>query len=116
MNSITRIAPGIRMSAAVVHGDTVYLAGHVDATHSATVALQTRAILRKIDERLAAAGTDKSRLLSATIWLTDIDTFEEMNTEWDAWVDPANLPARATVEARLASPEYLVEIAMIAAR
>jgi len=116
MNSITRIAPGTRMSAAVVHGDTVYLAGYVDATHSATVALQTRAILAKIDERLAAAGTDKSRLLSATIWLTDIDTFQEMNAEWDAWVDSANLPARATVEARLASPEYLVEIAVIAAR
>ena len=116
MSSITRIAPGTRMSAAVVHGDTVYPAGHVDATHSATVALQTRAVLRKIDERLAAAGTDKSRLLSATIWLTDIDTFEEMNAEWDAWVDPANLPARATVEARLASPEYLVEVAVIAAR
>lgn len=116
MNSITRIAPGTRMSGAVVHGDTVYLAGHVDGTHSATVTTQTRAILAKIDERLAAAGTDKSRLLSATIWLTDIATFDEMNAVWDAWVDPANLPARATVEAKLASPDYLVEIAVIAAR
>jgi len=116
MSTITRIAPGTRMSGAVVHGDTVYLAGHVDGSGSADVAGQTRAILAKIDERLAAAGTDKSRLLSASIWLADISTFGQMNAVWDAWVDPANLPARATVEARLASPDYLVEIAVIAAR
>lgn len=116
MSTITRIAPGARMSGAVVHGETVYLAGHVDGTLSASVTSQTQAILARIDERLAAAGTDKSKLLSATIWLTDIATFDEMNAVWDAWVDRANPPARATVEARLAAPEYLVEIAMIAAR
>ena len=77
---------------------------------------QTDAILRNIDARLAEAGTDRSRLLSANIWLADIATFDQMNTAWDAWVDPANPPARATVEARLASPDYLVEIMVIAAR
>ena len=112
---ITRIAPGPRMSGAVVHGDTIYLAGHV-ATESATVRGQTEAILARIEQRLAEAGSGKSKLLSVTIWLADIGRFEEMNAVWDAWVDRDHPPARATVEARLASPEYLVEIAAIAAR
>ncbi|MEO5987311.1 MAG: RidA family protein [Candidatus Eisenbacteria bacterium] len=116
MNPITRIAPGARMSGAVIHGDTVYLSGHVDADRSLGVTGQTRSILARIDERLAAAGTDKSKLLSASIWLADIATFDQMNVAWDAWVDPAHPPARATVEARLASPDFLVEIAVIAAR
>ena len=115
MSTITRIEPGVRMSAAVVHGNTVYLAGHVVADRSLGVTGQTQAILARIDERLAAAGTDKSRLLSASIWLADMATFDQMNVAWDAWVDSANPPARATVEARLASPDYLVEIAVIAA-
>lgn len=114
--TITRIAPGPRMSGAVVHGDTVYLAGHVSKEPAGDVRGQTAAILQRIDARLAEAGTDKSRLLSATIWLADIGGFEAMNAVWDAWVDPANPPARATVEARLASPDYRVEIAVIAAR
>ena len=114
--NIVRIDPGKRMSAAVVHGDTVYLAGHVSKEPAGSVRGQTEAILRRIDERLAEAGTDRSRLLSATIWLTDIARFDEMNAAWDAWLDPANPPARATVEARHASPDYLVEIAVIAAR
>lgn len=114
--TIIRIEPGKRMSAAVVHGDTVYLAGHVTKEPAGDVRGQTEAILRNIDARLAQAGTDKSKLLSASIWLTDIATFDQMNAAWEAWVDPANPPARATVEARLASPEYLVEIAVIAAR
>ena len=75
-----------------------------------------REILAAIDGHLAAAGSDKSKLLSASIWLPDIATFDEMNRAWDAWVDMANLPARATVEAQLASPDYKVEIAVIAAR
>lgn len=112
---LQRISPKPRMSAAVVHGDTVYTAGHVD--NSATdVAGQTRAILARLDAVLAEAGTDNSRLISANIWLADIATFGEMNGVWDAWIDPGNAPARATVEARLASPEYKVEIAFIAAR
>jgi len=114
--TIVRIDPGPRMSRAVVHGDTVYLAGHVAKEPAGSVRGQTEAILRAIDARLAAAGSDKSKLLSANIWLADIGRFEEMNAVWDAWVDPANPPARATVEARLASPDYLVEIAVIAAR
>lgn len=114
--TIARIEPGPRMSRAVVHGDTVYLAGHVSKEPAGSVRGQTEAILRAIDARLAQAGTDRSKLLSATIWLTDIATFDEMNAAWEAWVDPANPPARATVEARLASPEYLVEIMVTAAR
>ena len=115
MSAITRIDPGSRMSGAVVHNGTVYLSGHVSFDRSLGVAGQTRAILTRIEERLAAAGSDKSRLLSATIWLADMATFEEMNSVWDAWVDPLQPPARATVEARLASADYLVEIAVIAA-
>jgi enamine deaminase RidA (YjgF/YER057c/UK114 family) len=114
--TIVRIDPGPRMSRAVVHGDTVYLAGHVSKEPAGSVRGQTEAILRAIEGRLAAAGSDKSKLLSANIWLADIGTFEEMNAVWDARVDPKNPPARATVEARLAAPEYLVEIAVIAAR
>jgi len=114
--NIVRIDPGPRMSRAVIHGDTVYLAGHVTKEPAGSVRGQTETILRNIDARLAEAGTDRSKLLSANIWLADIATFDEMNAAWDAWVDRANPPARATVEARLASPDYLVEIAAIAAR
>jgi len=114
--SITRLESGQRLSAAVVHGDTVYLAGQVAPDPSASVKGQTEQILKKIDGLLAAAGTDKSRLLSATVWLANIGSYDEMNAAWDAWLDRANPPARATVEARLAAPKYLVEIAAIAAR
>jgi enamine deaminase RidA (YjgF/YER057c/UK114 family) len=115
---ITRLHPGARMSQAVVHGDTVYLAGQV-ATDLATapdVAGQTRQILDRIDELLAEAGSDKSKALMATIWLSDIGTFDEMNGVWDAWVADGATPARACVEARLARPEFLVEIRVVAAR
>jgi enamine deaminase RidA (YjgF/YER057c/UK114 family) len=114
--SIVRIEAGPRMSRAVIHGDTVYLAGHVSKEPAGSVRGQTEAILRNIDARLAEAGSDRSKLLSANIWLADIATFDQMNAAWDAWVDPANPPARATVEARLASPDYLVEIMVVAAR
>ena len=114
--TIVRIEPGPRMSRAVIHGDTVYLAGHVSKEPAGSVRGQTEAILRAIDARLAEAGTDRSKLLSANVWLADIATFDEMNAAWEAWVDPKNPPARATVEARLASPDYLVEIMVIAAR
>ncbi|MFQ5985509.1 MAG: RidA family protein [Alphaproteobacteria bacterium] len=114
--AITRLNPGPHFSQAVVHGDTVYVAGQVADDTSADVPGQTRQILDKIDRLLAEAGTDKSRLLMANVWLADIGQFEAMNRAWDAWVDPDNKPARATVEARLARPEYLVEIAVIAAR
>jgi enamine deaminase RidA (YjgF/YER057c/UK114 family) len=103
------------MSQAVVHGTTVYLAGQVAADPSQDVAGQTRQILGQIDALLAEAGTDRSRILSANVWLADVSTFAQMNSVWDQWVDPAHPPARATVEARLAAPQYKVEIAVIAA-
>ncbi len=115
--SIRRIGVGPRMSQAVVHGETVYLAGQV-AAHAAgrSVTEQTREILAAIDKLLAEAGTDKTRLLSATIYLADMATFAEMNAVWDAWVATGATPARATVEAKLAAPRYTVEIACIAAK
>jgi enamine deaminase RidA (YjgF/YER057c/UK114 family) len=114
--AIQRIEPGVRFSQAVVHGDLVFLAGHTSENRAASVYDQTRDILAQIDAHLAAAGSDKSKLLSVNIWLPDIETFAEMNRAWDEWVDQDNKPARATVEARLASPDYKVEIAAIAAR
>lgn len=114
--SIERISPGARMSRAVVHGDTVYLSGHVNPDRSLGVQGQTRAILERIEQVLREAGSEKSKILSVQIWLADIATFEDMNAVYDAWVDPANPPTRATVEARLASADYLVEIAAVAAR
>ncbi|MFQ5934930.1 MAG: RidA family protein, partial [Acidiferrobacterales bacterium] len=82
----------------------------------ASVTDQTKDILARIDALLAKAGTDKSKLLSATIWLSDIRYYDEMNTVWDAWTTPDNAPARACVEAKLAFPQFDVEIAVIAAR
>ena len=113
---IQRVHPGPRMSEMVIHNETVYLAGQIADDGSTDVESQTRDVLRQIDALLAEAGTDKSKLLTATIYLADIGTFAAMNKVWDAWVDPANTPARATVEARLAAPEYLVEIQVVAAR
>ena len=112
--TIRRIEPGPRMSQAVVHGNTAYLAGQVGAPGESVTA-QTRAVLAQIDRLLAEAGSDKSRILSATIWLADIADFPAMNSVWDNWVDPANPPARATGESRLAAPEYRVEIIVVAA-
>ncbi|MBN9033428.1 MAG: RidA family protein [Rhizobiales bacterium] len=115
MTEIKRIAPGNRMSQAVVYGNLVFLAGQVALrAPGASVADQTKDILAKTDELLAEAGTDKSKILSASIWLTDIATFNEMNEVWDAWVAPGNTPARACVESKLAAPQYTVEIAVIA--
>ena len=114
--SITRLEIGQRLSAAVVHGNTVYLAGQVAPDPSGGGKGPTEQILKKIDGLLAAAGTDKSKLLSVTVWLANIGSYDEMNAAWDAWLDRANPPARATVEARLAAPKYLVEITAIAAR
>ena len=112
---IKRLESGPRMSQAVVHGSTVYLAGQVADDPSMDVAGQTRQILASIDKLLAAAGSDKTRILSATVFLAEISTFAQMNAEWDAWVPQGHTPARATVEARLAAPQYKVEIQVIAA-
>lgn len=114
--SIQRFHSGPRMSQMVIHNDTVYLAGQVADDPTPDVETQTRQILGQIDALLAEAGTDKSKLLSATIYLTDIATFGAMNKAWEAWVDTANTPARATVQAALAAPQYLVEIQVIAAK
>ncbi|MDB5597633.1 MAG: hypothetical protein JWM36_4594 [Hyphomicrobiales bacterium] len=114
--TIKRIGPGARMSKAVVHGNTVYLAGQVaDKAAGASVGEQTQEIVGIIDALLAEAGTDKTKILSTTIWLADMSTFPEMNAVWDTWVVQGHTPARATVEARLAAPQYKVEIAVIAA-
>jgi enamine deaminase RidA (YjgF/YER057c/UK114 family) len=115
--SIQRLGVGPRMSQAVVHGDTVYLAGQVAAQPAGqSVAEQTKQILAQIDKLLAEAGTDKTRLLSATVYLADIANFEKMNPVWEAWIAKGATPARATVEAKLAAPVYSVEIVCIAAK
>jgi enamine deaminase RidA (YjgF/YER057c/UK114 family) len=115
--TIKRFQTATRMSQAVVHGGTVYLAGQVaQDAGGASVTEQTRNILSRIDGLLAEAGSDKSQLLSATIWLNSMDDFAEMNAVWDAWVPAGNAPCRACVESpRLASPKYTVEIGVIAA-
>src|SRR5580704_17742052 len=114
---IERHESGPRMSKAVVHGDTVYLSGIVaDASKGKSMAEQTKSILSQIDGFLAAAGTYKSKLLAANIWVTDMANFAEMNAVCDAWVSSGNTPARATVEAKLAAPDYKVEIMVVAAR
>jgi enamine deaminase RidA (YjgF/YER057c/UK114 family) len=113
MSPIQRLDIGPRMSQAVVYGDTVYLAGQVNKD-APDVLGQTAAVLKQIDDLLARAGSSKEKILSATIYLADIKTFADMNRAWDAWVSALNCPARTTLEAALAAPEYLVEIAVIA--
>ena len=114
---IERHETGPRMSKAVIHGDTVYLSGIVaENPKGKSTAEQTKSVLAQIDGFLAKAGTDKSKLLSANIWITDMTNFAEMNAVWDAWVSPGNTPARATVEAGLASPDYKIEIMVVAGK
>ena len=112
---IERLDEQTRLSGAVVHGGTVYLAGQVadDATGDAEA--QTADILRQIDALLDKAGTDKTHLLSVQIFLADLADFPGLNRAWDAWLDPAHKPARATVQAKLADPAWRVEITGIAA-
>ena len=115
--SVQRMHTGERMSQAVVHGNTVYLAGQVaQNAPGQSVAEQTKDILATIDRLLGEAGTDKSKLLSAQIWLSDIASFNEMNQVWDAWVTPGQAPCRACVESKLAAPKFTVEIMVIAAK
>ena len=113
--SITRHEPGKRMSQAVVHGNTVYLAGQVATDYNGTIEKQTGEVLAAIDKLLAEAGTSKSKLLSVQVVLNNIADFAAMNTVYDAWIDPANPPARACVEARLADPDLRVEMTAVAA-
>lgn len=113
--SIQRLQIGPRMSQAVVHGGLVYLAGQVADDPTQDVAGQTRQVLAAIDALLAQAGTDKTRILRAEIFLADISTFAQMNSVWDTWVPAGHTPARATVEAKLAGPQWKVEIVVTAA-
>lgn len=108
--------PGPRMSRCVVNGDMVYLCGLVAGDVTQDISSQTQQILDKIDEYLAKAGTDKSKLLTAQLWITDMGNFKAMNAVWNEWVDPENPPARACIKADLARPEILVEIMVTAAK
>jgi len=115
--TIQRFDTGPRMSQVVVHGDTVYLAGIVaNTTAGESVTKQTQEILSIIDGHLAKAGTNKSKLLTTTIYITDMKTFPEMNAVWDTWVSPGHTPARATVQVQLAAPKFNVEIMVTAAK
>lgn len=114
--TIQRIKTGRRMSQAVIHNGVIYTAGQVAAdAPGESVARQTENILERLEALLAEAGSDKTKILSATIWIADMADFEEMNGVWDAWVSEGDAPARACVESKLAAPEYAVEIGVIAA-
>ena len=113
-NDITRLGIGPRMSEAVCYNGIAWLAGQV-GNPGDSVADQTRQCLAEVDRILAAAGTDKTRILSAQIWLADMSTFAEMNAVWDQWVPQGHTPARATGEAKLAAPDYKVEVIVTAA-
>ena len=112
---IERIDAGPRMSEACIHGDLVYLAGQVPETPGADIEIQTREVLAAIDALLAQAGSDKTRILRAQVYLADVADFAGMNRAWDAWVVPGEAPARATVQAPLARPGWKVEIVVTAA-
>ncbi len=114
--SIQRLKVGPRLCQAVVHGNTVYLAGIVSDHPVPDAAAQTGQILDQIDKLLVEAGTDKTKILTATIWLSDIRYYDEMNSVWDKWVPQGNAPARACVESKLAHSKYFVEIRVIAAK
>ncbi|QIO55510.1 RidA family protein (plasmid) [Rhizobium leguminosarum bv. trifolii] len=113
---IERYETGKRMSQAVTYGGFVFLAGQVaiDAP-DASVHAQTTNILARITRLLESVGSNPTRIISTTIWLADISSFEDMNAVWDAWLPSGHAPGRATVEARLAGPEFAVEIGIIAA-
>lgn len=111
---IQRLDPGPRMSEASIHHGIVYLAGQIPETADADIEVQTAEVLAAIDALLAQAGSDKSRILRAQIFLADINDFAGMNRAWDAWVVAGNAPARATVEAKLANPAWKVEIVVTA--
>jgi len=115
MREIKRVNPGKRMSEAVIHNGVAYLAGQVPTDASADIEGQTQQVLATIDRVLAEVGSDKSRLLSAQVFLANIAEFAGMNRAWDAWVADVQPPARATIEARLANPDYKVEIVVSAA-
>lgn len=116
MNAITRIGTAERLSKIVIHNDTVYLCGQVADNVEAPIGPQTENMLAKVDALLAQAGSSRDRILSAAIYLRDMKDFAGMNAVWDRWVPAGHAPARACVEARLARPELLVEVSIVAAR
>lgn len=113
MTEIKRIETGPRMSQAVIANGIVWLAGQVGEP-GASVTDQTRVVLEQVDRLLAEAGSDKTRIVSAQIWLADMADFAEMNAVWDQWAPQGNTPARATGEAKLATPDYKVEVIVTA--
>ncbi|MDT8420318.1 MAG: RidA family protein [Desulfuromonadales bacterium] len=113
---IVRYQTKTRMSRAVEHNGTIYLCGQVAKDDSADIKGQTATTLEKIEELLADVGSDKSKLLTVTIYIADMSLFKEMNEVWDAWVVPGQPPARACVEAKMARPELLVEMSVVAAK
>ena len=113
---IKRLHVGKRLSEVAIHNGTVYLAGQVASDTTQDILGQTREVLGHIDRLLAEAGSDKSRILSTQIYITDMANFPAMNTVWEAWVVPGQTPPRATVEAKLADPACLVEIVVVAAQ
>ena len=115
MSNVVRIDPGPRMSEATVFGDRMYLSGMIPEDISADIAGQVKQALGEIDALLARGGSDKTKILSAVIWLRDIADFAAMNAVWDAWVVPGQTPARATVEAKLNDPKMKIEIMVVAA-
>jgi enamine deaminase RidA (YjgF/YER057c/UK114 family) len=115
MSAITRIDPGPRLCEASVSGDRIYCSGMIPEDTSQDITGQVRQTLGEIDSLLAKGGSDKTRILTATIWLADIADFAAMNAVWDAWVVPGQTPARATVQARLNDPKMKVEIMVVAA-
>ncbi|WP_018000147.1 RidA family protein [Paracoccus sp. N5] len=115
MSEIKRIETGARMSQAVVYNGIAYLAGQVGKPGE-SVTEQTREVLAQIDRLLAECGSDKTRILTAQVWMADMADFAEMNAVWDAWVPAGHTPARATGEAKLATPDYKVEIIVVAAQ
>jgi len=112
---LRRIDPGARMSEAVVKGDRLYCSGMIPEDTDLDIVGQTKQALAEIDSLLAKGGSDKSKILTATIWLADICDFAAMNAVWDAWVVPGQTPARATVQARLNDPKMKIEIMVVAA-
>lgn len=113
---IKRLHVGKRLSEVAIHNGTVYLAGQIASDTKQDILGQTREVLGHIDRLLAEAGSDKSRILSTQIYITDMANFPAMNTVWEAWVVPGQTPPRATVEAKLADPAGLVEIVIVAAQ
>ena len=116
MANIKRIGVAARYSDLVIHGNTAYFSGYVpENSPGGSVTEQTRDVLAQIEQSLIEIGSDKSKLLQATVWLTDMASYDEMNAVWDAWIVPGHTPARACVQARLANPDYALEIQVTAA-